>query len=60
MGQYEIQVLNNYENPTYSNGQVKVSVQTIHSIGKCLPPARRMADLRYRFMIFKIWKKMDR
>ena len=39
MGQYEIQVLNNYENPTYSNGQAGAMYkQSIPLANACRPP----------------------
>ena len=39
MGQYEIQVLNNYENPTYSNGQAGAMYkQSIPLVNACRPP----------------------
>ena len=39
MGQYEIQVLNTYENPTYSNGQAGAMYkQSIPLVNACRPP----------------------
>ena len=42
---YEIQVLDSYNNVTYSNGQAASSIQTICSFGKRLKTSWRMAIL---------------
>ena len=44
MGQYEIQVLNTYENPTYSNGQAGAMYkQSIPLVNACRPPGEWQA-----------------
>ena len=44
MGLYEVQILNSYENPTYSNGQAS-AVYKQHPIGECVQTSRTVAGL---------------
>ena len=47
MSLYEIQVLDSYENKTYADGQASAVYGQYPAAGKCLPPARTMADLQH-------------
>ena len=47
MGQYEIQVLDSYDNDTYYDGQCRRGLQAAPAHGQRLPQAGRVADLRH-------------
>ena len=47
MGQYEIQILDSYDNDTYYDGQCAGGLQAASAHGQRLPQAGRVADLRH-------------
>ncbi|ULT39192.1 DUF1080 domain-containing protein [Niabella defluvii] len=49
MGLYELQVLDSYNNRTYSKRSGRQHLQANSSFSQCFKKTRRMADLRYYF-----------
>ena len=55
MGNYEIQVLDGYDNPTYADGITCGNLWAVSATSQCLPQARRMADIRHLLYSAALW-----